>query len=749
MTMIHRTRGLRVALLGGAAALSSSAVALADTPAQPPSAGQAPAVGEVIVTAERTKENILNVGVNVSVLSAKVLEQSRVTTATDLATLVPNLDVKTNIPGAQQIITVRGVGLDDFSSSNNSSVGVYVDDIFLASFAEMDFTMYDLADVEVLKGPQGTLYGRNSTAGAINLISAPPRLGVSDATATLGYGNYDTFQADGYVNIPIGDDIALRLSAQTDQQGQGYWYSRVLDTDLGRQDVFHERAQLLYKPNDKLTVQLKIEGEENNSQIGVGKFFGTIPVPGYTGACPNFNAPQNCVDVHGYTDTTPNPFQGDWNHPAPYYVGSFNTTLHIEDDLGWATLSSITGYIDFYRQFYIDADATPYVDSEFDQHDHVDQVSQELRLAGTTRGIDWIAGAYYSNDQLHSYTPGSLIDLAGLNTYIHSDQQSNTGAVYGQAKWPLTSQLTLVTGLRATYEDRDYNGGTELFLPGDPTPLPGATVAPVNKISDANVSWHAGLNWRPNDATLIYVTSAESTKQGGFFNGITFSSAALAPYKPEHLVDFEGGIKTDLFDHVLQLDGSVFYYDYNDYQAQTFTNVGAVSLIKLSNIQDANIYGLDLGFTLRPLEGLSVRGGLGLLHSWLGSFPYITASGGNLEPAGNKMPDAPDASFNAVARYEHPVADGLIGALQFGATYEDANFKEALNTPYLASPASWVFDGRVSLATADRKWDWAFWIKYMFDEEHVIQASDDGDGDGYRMFNNPRTFGVTLTHHFD
>ena len=749
MRISHRARSLRAILLAGAAAvLAPSGTALAQQQGQGAAGGSAPQVDEIIVTAERTKENILNVGANVTALSGKLLDQSRVANATDLATLIPNFEVKTNIPGAQQIITVRGVGLDDFSSSNNSSVGVYVDDIFLASFAEMDFTLYDLASVEVLKGPQGTLYGRNSTAGAINLISAPPRLGQFDGAATLGYGDYDTFQADGHVNLPVGDTLAIRLSGQTDQQGTGYWYSRTLGRDLGRQDVFHERLQVLYQPNDRFSAVLKVEGEENHSEIGVGKFFGTIPVPGYAGACPNFGAPQNCVDVHGYTDTTSNPFQGDWNHLAPYNVDSLNTTLHVDGDLGWARLTSITGYIHFQREFYIDADASPYTDSEFDQHDHVDQFSQEVRLAGTTGGVEWLTGAYYSNDRLHSYTPGSLVDLAGLNAYIHSDQVTNSTAIYAQAKWPLTRDLTLVTGLRGTYEDRTYDGGTELFIPGVSTPLPGATSAPVDGIHNANLSWHAGLNWKPTAATLVYVSAAESTKSGGFFNGITFSSAALAPYKPEHLTDYEAGVKTSLFGRLLQLDGSVFYYDYGDYQAQTFTNVGAVSLIKLSNIQHADVYGLDLGFTLRPLEGLSVRGGLGLLHSRLGAFPYITAGGGNVEPAGNTMPDAPSASFNALARYEHPVFRTLIGAVQFGAVYEGANFKEALNTPYLKSPASWVFDGRVSLASPGRHWEAAFWIKNMFDEQHPIQVTDDGDGDGYRMFNAPRTFGVTLSYHF-
>ena len=704
-------------------------------------------VEAVIVTAEHTKENILNVGVNVTALPASLLIQSRVTTATDLATLVPNLDVKTNIPGAQQIITVRGVGLDDFSSSNNSSVGVYVDDIFLSSFAEMDFTLYDMARVEVLKGPQGTLYGRNSTAGAINLISARPSLGGFDSAVTLGYGNYDAFEADGYVNIPVSSQVALRLSGRTDQQADGYWYSRVLHRDLGRQDVFRGRGQLLYEPNDKWSVLLKVEGEDNNSEIGVGKSFSTIPVPGYSGSCPNFRAPQNCVNLHGYTDTTTNPFQGDWNHLAPYKVNTLNTTLHVDGDLGWAKLTSITGYIHFERRFYIDADAAPTTDAEFDQNDHVDQVSQELRLAGVTHGVEWLAGAYYSHDRLHSFTPGTLAQVAGLDVFIHSDQTTDSGAIYGQAKWPIGHHLTLVTGLRGTTEDRSYFGGSNFFVTG--TAIPAfSTSAPVNKIGNSNLSWHGGLNWNPNEVTLVYFSAARSTKSGGFFNGITFNSAALAPYKPETLTDYEVGLKTSLFEHRLQFDSSVFYYDYVDYQAQTFTNVGTVSLIKLSNIHNADIYGLDLGFTLRPVEGLSIRGGLGLLHSHLGSFPYITANGGKVQPAGNQMPDAPAVSFNAVARYEHAVFAGLVGAVQFGATYEDRNFKEALNIPYQVSPQSWVFDGRVSLATADSNWEAAFWIKNMFDERHPIQVTDDGDSEGYRMFNNPRTFGVTLSHRF-
>ncbi|MBV9331329.1 MAG: TonB-dependent receptor [Alphaproteobacteria bacterium] len=735
---------LKLPALAGAAALGlTMGLARADT-----------GVETVTVTAEKTAESILDVGINVTAISSEELRLARVVTLSDVATQVPNFDVKTNIPGAQQIVTVRGVGLDDFSSTNNSSVGVYVDDVFLASFAEMDFGMYDLDRVEVLKGPQGTLYGRNSTAGAINIISARPSLDGVFGRLSLGYGNYDTFQADGFVNVPLSGDFALRLSAQTLQQGIGYWYSPYLGSRLGAQHIFRERAQALWTPAAGLNVLLKFDAEQNDSQISSGKFFGdnsTTSAP-----CPDFRNPGHCTNLFGFTDTDPNVFHVSTEHAAPYHVNSENLTLHVDDDLGWATLTSVTGAISFRREFYIDADASPAAMAEFDQNDHVAQFSEELRLAGTSGPLEWLAGAYYSWDQVHSFTPGTLRDLLGADVFIHSDQRTQSAALFGQAKYKLTDTLTLVAGLRGTYETRAYKGGSTYYLTGTTTPYPCAPpffVCPTfedDTIRNASASWHVGLNYNPDRSTLVYLSAAESTKSGGFFNGITFQSQALAPYKPEHLTDIEAGVKSNLFDSLL-IDGSVFYYDYGDYQSQTFTSVGAVSLIKLSNIPHAHIYGLDLGATWLPFDGFSLRAGLGLMHSRLGRFTTVKGSSVVTVPGGNRMPDAPGASFNATARYERPLSDALSGALQFGAIYESSRFFEALNTPYLSGPESWVFNGRVSLLTRDTDWELAFWIQNMFNEQHTIQATDDGQpiGAGYRMFNPPRTFGLALTHKFE
>jgi iron complex outermembrane receptor protein len=748
-------------MAGGAATLvamgwAAAAQAADAGPAAPAAPAPAP---DIVVTAQKTSQRIVDVPINVTSVSARDIHALRVIDATDLPLVTPNVDVKENIPGAQSIITVRGVGLDDFSSTNNSSVGVYYDDVFLASFAEMDFKLYDVGRIEVLKGPQGTLYGRNSTAGAINIISARPSLAGFSANLTASYGNYSTFDADGAVNLPVSDNLAVRLSAMTIQQDQGYWYSRVLRTDLGRQDDNLGRFQALWTPTSRLTVLFKLEGEVDRSSIGVGKFFGTIPVPGYTGACPNFSAPANCVNSHGYTDTTPNPFDGDWNHSAPYDVNQLNATLHVDDDLGWARLSSITGYIDFRRSFYTDADAGPTTDAEFDENDHVEQFSQELHLAGTTAGVQWITGAYYSWDSVVTRTPGYLTDLFNTDVLIKANQDTETAALFGQAKWPITDALSLDTGLRFTDEQRHYVGGTTdtnpngasflCYVAGDcgPPPNPGTYALSFEDatIHDDNWSWRAALDWKPTRDSLIYASISRGTKSGGFFNGITTTSAALAPYKPEQLTDYEVGANAQLFDRTLQIESSLFYYDYDDLQAQTFTNVGAVSLIKLGNIPHATIYGADLAATWTPIEGLTLRGGLGLLHSELGAFKVGTAT---TVRAGNKLPDAPDVSFNGLIRYEHPLFDGLVAAAQLAPQYSSAVFKEALNTPYLSADAYWLFDARVSVSTADHAWEVAVWGKNITNTRYVTQATDDGLGMGYRVFNAPVTYGVSLSHQF-
>jgi iron complex outermembrane receptor protein len=744
---------VRLPALAGASLLALGLALPAHAQQQP---GQ---VEEVVVTAQKREQRLLDVGLTVSAVGAETLRTQRVATSTDLVTQVPNVDVKENIPGAQQIVTVRGVGLNDFSSTNNSTVGVYVDEVFLASFAEMDFNFYDLERIEVLKGPQGTLYGRNSTAGAINVLTAAPSLAGNSGLVSLTAANFGRYEGEGFANIAASDQLALRFSGKAVNQDQGYWYSRVLGDDLGEQDILLGRAQALWRPSAATSLRLKFEVERNRSEIGVGKFFGTIPIAG--GSCPNFAAPSGCVNAHGYSDTTADVFTGDWNHETPYRVSQWNGTARFDQDLGFARLTSVTGYINFKRGFYIDADAGPTTDAEFNQNDKVRQFSEELRLAGAAGRLNWIAGGYYSWDRVLTYSPGYFHDSFNTDVLLTNDQETTSKALFGQADWALTPELKLVAGLRYTDEKRHYVGGTRDLNPfgfsflcfavgacslGAPGEFQIAFID--DEIRDRNWSWRTGLDWKPNDDTLVWGAIARGTKSGGFFNGIATSSFALAPYRPEELTDYEAGVKTRLFDRRLQLEASAFWYDYKDLQTQTFTNVGAVSLIKLGNVGEATVKGIDAQATWLAAPGLTVSAGLGLLDAELGAFATAGPAGVVQIPKGNKLPNAPETTFNGQVRYEWPVTSRWTASAQGAAHYSSEVFKEALNTPYLFADSYWLVDARAALVSQDG-WEIAIWGKNLGDERYVTTATDNGIGMGYRVFNAPRTFGVTLTRRFD
>lgn len=757
--------GRRAALAGTSLlALSTAAPAFAQTQSPTPTAtggANDTQVAEVVVTAEKRQERLLDVGLTLSSLDAETLRTQRVETSSDLSNQVANVDVKQNIPGAQAIITVRGVGLDDFSSTNNSTVGVYIDDVFLASFAEMDFNLFDLGRIEVLKGPQGTLYGRNSTAGAINIISAAPSFSGDSGMVSATAANYGRYEGEAWANLVASDQLAFRFSGKAITQDDGYWFSRPLDSTLGKQNILLGRAQMLWQPSAGTTVLLKLEAERDRSELGAGKFFGTIPaVAGAT--CPNFSNPAVCVDSHGFTDTNPDPFSVTTDHAAPYNVSQEGATLHVDQELGWAKLSSITGYIDFKRNFYIDADAAPTTDAEFNQNDKVRQFTQEVRLAGGSEArATWLVGAYYSWDQVQTLSPGYLQDLFNTDVLITANQKTESRAVFGQVDWTLTPKLKLITGLRYTDEDRSYIGGTTDLNPFGLSFLcyavgacalgaPGTHVLSFedDTIHDSNLSWRGGLNFKPSDDTLLYAQVARGTKSGGFFNGITTNSAALAPYRPEELTDYEAGVKSRLLDKTLQLEASLFWYDYDDLQTQTFTNVGAVSLIKLGNVGKATVKGLDAQATWLPVRGLTLSGSLGLLNTELGSFTTAGAAGPIVVPKGNKLPNAPDTTFNGQVRYEWPAFGDWTPAIQAGAHYSSSVFKEALNTPYLSAGSYWLIDARAALASS-AGWELALWGKNLGNTQYVTQATDDGLGMGYRVFNAPRTYGVSLTKRFD
>ncbi len=757
MTTTHKRRFL---LLG----TSVSALLGAWCAAAPAMAQQAPAAEDsdvVIITAQKREQDILDVGISTLAVSQEDLSEQRIEQIRDLGRSIANFSVKEQIPGAIPVVTIRGVGLDDFSTTNNPAAGIYIDEVSLSSLALMSFDLYDLERVEVLRGPQGTLYGRNSTAGAVNIITAKP-VDHFEARLAGGAGNYKRFEGEGMLNMPVGETAAFRISGRAVRQDEGFWKSRLLPGEtLGEQDVTQGRAQFAFTPMEGWDVNLKVDGLKSRSEMGQGEFFGSVNFG--TGVPPNFTCnpilaghvdPTQCTDFLGYTDTDGDPFTGDWARDSQYDIDQLGVTARIEGDLGFATFTSITGYIDFGRDFYIDSDAAPFREFEFNQQDHVQQWSEEMRLSGEAGGFTWVVGGIYSQDKVKVRTPSFFDDLFLSEGLITADQQTEALGAFAQGEWRLSDRLSLITGIRYTDETKDYVGGTRDLNPFGLsmllTPVCASPTAPCqlsfldSSISDKFWSWRAGLNWHVTDDTLLYASVSRGQKSGGFFSGFALTTAQLLPYRSEELTAYEIGAKTRLPDYHLRAEASAFHYDYSDLQTFIRVDLGPLSVQALGNVPEAEVNGLDASLDWAPVDGLTLQAGLGLLDTELGAF--MTTAGP--VAAGNKLPNAADVTGNLRGTYEWQVGGNLMARVQAGAQYSDAVFKDALNDPVIEGDAYWLYDARISLGDLDSDWEIALWGQNLADEQHVVQGLNSGLGAGNRTYNAPRTFGISLSRKF-
>lgn len=744
-----RTIQVRAALLAAAATV----LATAPAHAQQAAADEAPE-GEIIVTAQKRAQSSLDVGITLSVASEEVLAAKRVEAVTDLVSFTPNVSVKDNVPGLVPVITIRGVGLNDFSATNNPSAGVYVDEVSLSSLALMNFDFFDLARLEVLKGPQGTLYGRTATAGALNIVTARPSLAGVEGRIGGSWGNYQAKDIEGMINLPVSETFALRLAAKGIFQDKGYYFNQRLGRDIGRREVYLGRAQALWEPSERVEVLLKVEGQRSRSELGSGEFFGAFPTPALPvgAACPG--APQ-CSDFFGYIDNDGDPFRGNWSASPDYNLDQLGLTARIQADLGFATLTSVTGYIKFDRQWSADTDAGPLPQLDFVTDDRVKQFSQEVRLSGESDLVNWLVGGFYSSDHVETSYSGDLTALFNTTSFTSSDQRSKSRAVFANGEWRLADALTLVTGLRYTSESRTNVGGTTdlvsrppaSFLTMAPFGSPPIPIAVSNaRISDTNWSWKLGLNWKPSPQMLVYASATQGIKSGGFFAGVATSSGQLLPYRPEKLIAYELGIKGRAPALGLGYSLSGFYYDYNDVQTFIRDVVGSLPIQRLGNVKTAKVYGLDADFVLSPaaLEGLTLNAGLGLLHTEIGSF----ASSSGVVPAGNRLPDAPEFSLNLGASYEFALSGSVSARLALDGRYQSSAFKDALNDPVVAVDAYWVWNARASILRKG-DWDLSIWGKNLGNKRYVTQAVNQTVlGVGFRVYGAPRTYGVSISKSF-
>ncbi len=722
-----------------------------------------PFTDEIVVTAQKREQALQDVAIHVTVLSAAEIAASRLEEVADLASQVPNLSVKTPFPGSKPVVTLRGVGLEADSAPNISpSAGVYVDQVFLCSPAFLSLQLFDMERIEVLKGPQGTLYGRNTTAGALNLLTRKPRRERS-GRVLLGLGDRESLEAEGVLGGALSEGTFARLSLRSTYQGESFYTERRAGEDLGDARTYAGRAQLAWtrpgRERPTWSANLKLHYARDDSTTAPFVHFGTLD-PITFDTCAAILAgridTRRCVDALGWSDDDGDPFTGESNVAPALDDEQLGATLTVSGVSGDTAWTSITGFENLDHRQTTEADGSPFTQVHDRLHDRIDQLSQELRLAGTSERANWIAGLFFSRDEVDLAAETSSDDVVLTRFETAGEQTTDTLAAFGHSEWRLADRATLTLGGRVTREEKRYAGGTvdanpfgtSLVLadftdPEDPVffPDPVRLSAIDAGIEDTEFSGKLALQHQASEGTMLYASLSRGYKSGGFFGGLTFSDAELEPFDEEILLAYEAGFKLRRPGNALRVVGSFFYYDYRDVQTFTQVSTAALTVLKLGNVDEAEVYGADLDLRWEPAPRWLVRAGVGVLRTRLGAF--VTATGP--VAAGNELPNAPELTWNTLARHVRQLGGDKSLTAQVSFSYSDAVFKEAVNRPYLAADDYSLLDARLALSAASG-WELALWGENLGDERYVVHAVDNGIGVGGLLLNEPRRFGVSFSY---
>ena len=780
-------------------------------------------IEEIVVTAQKREQNINDVPIAISAYTRQTISELGIRSAEDMEQLTPGLEVNTVGGVGTKVWTIRGVGFNDYSAGASSTVGIYFDEVSIPYPVMATGMFFDTERVEVLRGPQGHLFGRNTTAGQINFITAKPTPDLS-AGFKAGVGNYETVDFEGFVSGPFSDSVRGRLAFATTQRGEGWQESSSRPGDeLGEIDRMGLRGILDFDVGDSGSALLSVNyNDDQSDNVAPTAFDGTIvgnPFPTTRGAPFNSNG-----ELEQFVNfSTDNNEVADWtNGPGgalrpqrdnQLFGGSARLTFGI----GEMELISLTAFNSFERAEANDWDGTALNDSSNINVTDIDVFSQEFRLAGGTDRVTWVGGAYYSTDDVsedYNYFFGE--GRFGINQLdTRYDQETDTIAAFGQVEWDLNDQVGFLVGLRFTSEDRKWRGCTndatppDLDFSGSPGPnLPlnvflnniinGAGVlTPNGLLNDAfNIPnglppvvplaengcgtfndllgtpgagqygvfereinadepmWKVGVNYAPTDGTLVYGSIANGFKSGGFNGANSNTHSQLVPYRPEELLAYEAGVKATLADATLQVNGAVFYYDYEDKQENedAVTPVGNIG--GLSNIPESEIIGADFEVTWRPTDVLIVRGGASFLDTeikeWmqvdtqLSQFPVTVRR----DASGFELPNAPSFSGNLTLAYDFMVGSSYLLTPAFDVIHRGETSGDLENSWF--REAYTLTNVRVTLASAlDDRWSVQLWSRNVFDEDFYTSGQSGGNFTVTRINGMPRTWGVSLDMRFD
>ena len=820
------TREIRILLVAcsSAVAMCAAMPAMAqETAPGEPTKSDSVLSQEIIVTAQKRRENVQDVAISISAYSGSQLRALGVAKSSDIAQFTPGVALSGSLAGQNTQFTIRGVTQNDFNDIVEAPNAVYLDDGYIAIAQGQSFALFDIDRVEILKGPQGTLFGRNATGGLVNYISTKPSLKKWSGYVDARYGIMDSLRSPVDLTIeaalggPLSDKIAIRGAGRINSQ-QPWLINQYpagavggspgpgAGANLGDDHSQAGRLSVLVKPTEK--VEFILSGNYSQSKMSTGPYqskpsiavfnaqgelvnvqdvapnetrASIIPVGSLNSRNGDFGSDLNNDGTvggpgeiygrpagtyfFGYKDPDgPGPLiSSDFAFHNQGYVDTWGVDLHstaeLSDDI---TLTSITDYKKFSKLLFIDVDAGP--TNQLANYGSVDAKSftQELRLNGKGGGYNWVAGIYYLNIDnssrnglkapINGLVPGNPIDIASdarLKTQSYS--------AFGQFNYDLPGDFRIVVGARAIREKKKYDFIQNLYLSPDSRAIePGAPLFPIGPLAGPNPRYidkdgknlWAGklqLEYRPNTDTLFYAGINRGVKAGSYnaqLNGGLPTPRSAIKYGAETLWNYEAGFKLSLADRKVRLNGSIFYYDYKNYQAFLFTGVSGIVINA-----DARNYGAELSLQANPFRGLDVALAVSKFSAKVKNVPlrYGGPIVQNVKPT-----YAPENQASALVRYAWDMLGGSM-AVNANAAYSSSYYFNLRNFAADRFGAYVLANAGIAFRPAGDHIELGFDVANLFNKRNIgLQGFDLATlcGCNEVSYKPPRTFTLHARYSF-
>ncbi len=766
-----------------------------------PAVAHAATLEEVIVTAQKRSQSINDVGMSVSAASGDQVQSLGINDVSGLVKVTPGLTFTLSQNGTP-LYTLRGVGFNDYTLGASPAVSVYVDEVPLAYSAFTKGATLDLERVEVLKGPQGLLFGQNSTGGAINYIAAKPTHEF-EAGIRASYGSYNALETEAFISGGLTDELAGRFAFAT-VQSDGWQKSDIDGAELGEQDSLRMRAQLSFEPTDSATFLLGVNGWSDKSDTQAGQFIQTALQVSDPALALLADIPETQRRIDAFNALSPSSRDAEsaeWDQDRDLGRDDkfYQVTLRADFDLSDSiTLTSITSFSDYEEDYAMDRDATRLINAGIASNGTVETFNQELRLAGSSESVEWLLGANYasndvqSNDTIMTHDSTNTATLPG-GPWIGAGTTRITQdivdyGIFANLEYSLSNDLTALAGARYSKSENDYTAcmvGLDLgmwvtfpffsdFLNGR---APGTTPAGPDTcltmdagfelgqvyedtLDEDNVSWRLGLNYDASENLLLYGLVSEGYKTGSFPSLPASSTSQFSPVGQESVLAYELGFKLSVPDQAIQFNGAVFYYEYEDKQVRGIVKDPIFNqLDRLVNIPKSNIEGAELELVWSPVEGLMTRLSGTYVKSevdeWYSFFNPLTNS---VEPgingarvqgdfSGSTLPFTPERQVVADVEYRWAISDELeafVGGNILHNSAANSTFGDPLVTRI---DAFTTLDLRAGIGSQDGRWLATLWGRNVTDEYYWGSQFMTQDV-VTRFAAKPATFGVTFSYNF-